>query len=163
MKIEYIQPSLPFNEMKLEDEIHQKKFVNESAKLAVNMIFTYNWLNQRVTAFLKTFGITPQQFNILRILRGMSGTPASVKLLRERMLDKMSDASRIVEKLRIKGLIERSVNSVDRRACDVVITQKGLDLLSKIDIEINLFDRLFDQLDENDKKNVNELLDRLRG
>ncbi|MFM2136449.1 MAG: hypothetical protein RL021_1849 [Bacteroidota bacterium] len=149
--------------MRLEDEIHQKKFLNESAKLAVNLIFTYNWLNQRQTAFFKQFGITPQQFNILRILRGMGGKPASVKLLRERMLDKMSDASRIVEKLRLKGLLERKVNSVDRRACDVVITEKGMQLLSVIDIEVSLFDQVFTGLEEKDKHLMNDLLDRLRG
>lgn len=149
--------------MRLEDEIHQKKFVSESAKLAVNLIFTYNWFNQRQTSFLKKFGITPQQFNILRILRGMGGKPASVKLLRERMLDKMSDASRIVEKLRLKGLLERKVNSVDRRACDVAITEKGMQLLSAIDIEAGLFGELFTGLEDKDKQLINELLDRLRG
>lgn len=149
--------------MRLEDEIHQKKFLNESAKLAVNLIFTYNWLNQRQSSFLKSFGITAQQYNILRILRGMGGKPASVKLLRERMLDKMSDASRIVEKLRLKGMVERKVNSVDRRACDVAITDKGMQLLSSIDIEIGLFEGLFATLSENDKQQINDLLDRLRG
>jgi len=149
--------------MRLEDEIHQKRFISESAKLAVNLIFTYNWLNQRQSAFLKSFGITAQQFNVLRILRGMNGEPASVKLLRERMLDKMSDASRIVEKLRVKGMIDRKVNTVDRRACDVVITPKGLELLSKIDVEINLFNGLFSNLDDKDKQQINDLLDRLRG
>jgi DNA-binding MarR family transcriptional regulator len=149
--------------MRLEDEIHQKKFINESAKLAVNLIFTYNWFNQRQSEFLKSFSITAQQFNVLRILRGMNGHPASVKLLRERMLDKMSDASRIVEKLRLKGMVERSVNSADRRACDVVITQKGLDLLSKIDIELSLFGEIFGQVTEEEKRQINELLDRLRG
>jgi DNA-binding MarR family transcriptional regulator len=149
--------------MRLEDEIHQKKFVDESSKLAVNLIFTYNWFNQRQSDFLKSFSITPQQFNVLRILRGMNGKPASVKLLRERMLDKMSDASRIVEKLRLKGMLERSVNTADRRACDVVITHKGLDLLSKIDIEIALFGEIFGSISEEEKQQLNLLLDRLRG
>lgn len=149
--------------MRLEDEIKQARFTSEAHKLAVNIIFTYNWLNYRQTAFLKQFGLTPQQFNVLRILRGMNGEPASVKLLRERMLDKMSDVSRIIEKLRVKALLQRTTNSIDRRACDVVITNKGLELLSDIDIEQALMDDLFKRLDKNQLRTMNELLDQLRG
>ena len=149
--------------MRLEDEIHQQKFSSEALKVVVNLIFTYNWLNQHQTRFFKKFGITSQQFNILRILRGMNGTPASVKLLRERMLDKMSDASRIVEKLRVKGMVDRNVNTSDRRACDVYITTKGLQLLSRIDLETDLINTIFHTLDQSELRSVNELLDKLRG
>lgn len=149
--------------MKLEDEIKQKKFRSEAHKLGVNIIFTYNWLIHRQSAFLKKFGITPQQFNILRILRGMNGEPANIKLLRERMLDKMSDASRIVEKLRVKGLIKRTTNAEDRRACDVLITDKGLKLLADIDDNYKVIDDLFTGLHDSDMKKVNDLLDTLRG
>ena len=149
--------------MRLEDEIHQQKFSSEALKVVVNLIFTYNWLNQHQTRFFKKFGITSQQFNILRILRGMNGTPASVKLLRERMLDKMSDASRIVEKLRVKGMVDRNVNTSDRRACDVYITTKGLQLLARIDLETDLINTIFHTLDQSELRSVNELLDKLRG
>ena len=88
--------------MELEKEINQKKFRNETHKLGVNIIYTFNWLNNIQSEFFKSSGITSQQFNVLRILRGQNPNPASVKLIRERMLDKMSDASRIVEKLRLK-------------------------------------------------------------
>ena len=112
---------------------------------------------------MKKFGLTSQQFNIMRILRGQHPNPANIKLLRERMLDKMSDASRIVEKLRTKGLIERNTNESDRRACDVIITQKGLELLKVIDKEDITFDGFFSQLDEQEMKHLNHLLDKLRG
>lgn len=91
--------------MELEKEISQKKFRNDAHKLGVNLIYTFNWLNAIQSDALKPYGITPQQFNVLRILRGQNSNPVSVKLIRERMLDKMSDASRIVEKLRLKKLI----------------------------------------------------------
>ncbi len=149
--------------MRLEDEINQKKFQSESHKLAVNIIYTYNWLNAHQSGFLKSFGITPQQFNVLRILRGLQGQPASVKVIRERMLDKMSDASRIVEKLRLKGLIKRTTCSSDRRACDVFITDKGLLLLSKIDTENEVMNRMFHHLTDAEKQQMNSLLDSLRG
>ncbi|MFM7725621.1 MAG: MarR family winged helix-turn-helix transcriptional regulator, partial [Flavobacteriales bacterium] len=117
--------------MRLEDEINQKQFNSESHKLAVNLIYTYNWLNSLHSAFLKEYGVTMQQYNVLRILRGMNGKPANVKTVRDRMLDKMSDASRIIEKLRGKGWARRSTCVGDRRACDVLITPEGLALLEK--------------------------------
>ena len=133
--------------MELEKEINQKKFRSESHKLMVNIIYTFNWLNGQQSDFLKPFDITYQQFNVLRILRGQQMQPASIKLIRERMLDKMSDASRIVEKLRMKGLVERHICQHDRRSCQVFITQKGMDLLSKIDTkEVRQTDLMFDKL-----------------
>ncbi|WP_245598568.1 MarR family transcriptional regulator [Sporocytophaga myxococcoides] len=101
--------------MRLEDEIKQKEFRNEFQKTAVNIIFTFNWLDARTRNFMKDYDLTPQQFNILRILRGQYPNPSTINLLKERMLDKMSDASRLVERLRIKELLERSPSSEDRR------------------------------------------------
>ncbi|HRH65995.1 MAG TPA: MarR family transcriptional regulator [Bacteroidia bacterium] len=149
--------------MKLEDEIVQKNFRSESHKLGVNIIFTFNWVNHFHSGVMKKFDLTSQQFNILRILRGQHPAPANIKLLRERMLDKMSDASRIVEKLRAKGLVERVTNESDRRACDVNITRKGLDLLKIIDKEDITFDNFFSNLSCEEIKVLNDLLDKLRG
>lgn len=149
--------------MKLEDEIAQKKFRNETHKLAVNIIYTFNWLNTIHTNFLKKFHITGQQFNILRILRGQHPKPATIKLLKDRMLDKMSDASRIVEKLRMKGLVEREIAQHDRRNCDVYINEKGLQLLAEIDKENETIDNLFAKLSDEEIKHANDLLDKLRG
>ena len=149
--------------MELEKEINQKKFRNESHKLMVNLIYTFNWLNGQQSDFLKPFMITYQQFNVLRILRGQQMQPASIKLIRERMLDKMSDASRIVEKLRMKGLVERHICEHDRRSCQVFITQKGMDILSEIDrVELKQTDLMI-ALSEKEKVELNLLLDKLRG
>ena len=149
--------------MELEKEINQKKFRNESHKLMVNIIYTFNWLNGQQSDFLKPFKITYQQFNVLRILRGQQMQPASIKLIRERMLDKMSDASRIVEKLRMKGLVERHICEHDRRSCQVFITQKGMDILSEIDrVELKQTDLMI-ALSEKEKVELNLLLDKLRG
>lgn len=149
--------------MELEKEINQKKFRNESHKLMVNIIYTFNWLNGQQSDFLKPFDITYQQFNVLRILRGQQMQPASIKLIRERMLDKMSDASRIVEKLRMKGLVERHICQHDRRSCQVFITQKGMDLLSEIDTNELKQTDLMVALSEKEKVELNLLLDKLRG
>jgi DNA-binding MarR family transcriptional regulator len=148
--------------MKLEKVIHQKKFRNDAHKLGVNLIYTFNWLNSLNTSLLKPFKITPQQYNVLRIIHGQQPLPASIKLIRERMLDKMSDASRIVEKLRVKGFVERKICADDRRACEVVLTEKGKKILTKVD-DLNEFDKLFYSLNVSEIKQVNSLLDKLRG
>ena len=149
--------------MKLEEEISQKHFRNEYHKAAVNVVYTFNWLNNLNVNFFKPYGITPQQFNILRILRGQHPQPATIKLIKERMLDKMSDASRIVEKLRIKGLFERNICTHDRRNVDVCITQTGLDLLSQIDTRNAEAEQKLFTLNSEEIKQLNDLLDKLRG
>lgn len=148
--------------MKLEDEISQKKFKSGYHKATVNVIFTYNWLRDIMVTALKPYGITMQQYNILRILRGQHPNPANIKLIRERMLDKMSDCSRIVEKLRLKGLIERTTCEMDRRHVDVVITQEGLDLLSKADRFNKVVEDRFSSLNPDEVEELNRLLDKLR-
>lgn len=149
--------------MKLEDEIKQKKFKDEYHKLAVNLIYTHGWLLNHQSAFFKKFGITGAQYNILRILRGQHPGPASINLLKERMLDKMSDASRLVERLKSKGLVEREICPDDRRKVEVKITEKGMDLLAEMDKIEDQFEKLFKGIKSGEAKTLNELLDRLRG
>ncbi len=149
--------------MRLEDEIVQPKFKNESHKAVVNLIYTYNWLIDVHVKILKPYEITMQQYNILRILRGQHPKPATIKLIKKRMLDKMSDASRIVEKLRVKGLADRKICPADRRNVDVCITDKGLELLSKLDESFGVTEEKFSTLTEKEMLQLNNLLDKLRG
>lgn len=149
--------------MELEKEIHQTVFRNEAQKAGINLIFTFNWLSAKFDELFKQKGITSQQFNVLRILRGQYPNSVTVKVIRERMLDKMSDASRIVEKLRVKGYLDRKVDSDDRRACQVTITQKGLDLLADFQKLEFHFDEPFENLTPDEIKQLNYLLDKLRG
>lgn len=149
--------------MKLEQEIKQPKFRNEYHKLAVNVIYTYGWLMNLQAQLFAKYDITSNQFNILRILRGQYPNSATVNLLKERMLDKMSDASRLVERLRIKGFVKRELSLHDRRRVDVIITEKGLKLLSRIDRLNEQFDAVFKNLSKAEAKKLNELLDKLRG
>lgn len=149
--------------MKLEEEIKQSKFRNEYHKLAVNIFFTYSWLLNLQTQLFKKFKITSNQYNILRILRGQYPNPATINLLKDRMIDKMSDASRLVERLRKKGLVKRELCKNDRRRVDVVITDKGLKLLSDIDKLNDEYDSFFKNLSVTESKTLNDLLDKLRG
>ena len=149
--------------MRLEDEIKQSKFKSEYHKLGVNILYTANWLALHHTKQCKEYDITPEQFNILRILRGQHPKPATVNLLIDRMLDKNSNASRLVEKLRVKKLVERATCPEDRRAVNVVITQKGLDLLAEIDKTETSYLKELKNLTEKEAEQINFLLDKLRG
>ncbi|MEJ6982602.1 MarR family transcriptional regulator [Pedobacter sp. P351] len=148
--------------MELEKEI-RTKFENDYQKVVVNTIYTYGWISDILKKRLSKYQITLQQFNILRILRGQYPGPATINLLKERMLDKMSDASRIVERLVQKGLVTRCVNQKDRRAVDIVINEKGLEILKKLDLVITPIDILKSNLSEEEAKQLNFLLDKLRG
>ncbi len=148
--------------LKLEDEIQQKKFKSETQKLAINLTYTHNWLNAHYSAMFRSSDITMQQFNVLRILRGQYPNPCSVKLIKERMLDRMSDASRIVDKLKAKELVDRRECPVDRRSVDILITDKGLELLKSMDSIDENFKNVFKTLTDEEMKTLNHLLDKLR-
>jgi MarR family 2-MHQ and catechol resistance regulon transcriptional repressor len=116
-----------------EHDIRQSKFRNEHQKAAVNLLYTYGWLTERTRELFAEEYITPQQFNILRILRGSHPQPLSTLQIRERMLDKMSDTSRIVDRLITKGLVKKGTCKSDRRLVDVMITDKGKKMLERLD------------------------------
>lgn len=147
--------------MGLEKDIQQSKFRNEKQKALINLTFTHNWLNERLKRFLDQFDLTAQQFNILRILRG-AGKPMSTLQIRERMLDKMSDTSRIVDRLILKKLVEKHTCERDKRLVDVYITQAGLDVLAAIDQYQDEIDNLISGLSTDEAKQLNFLLDKLR-
>jgi DNA-binding MarR family transcriptional regulator len=148
--------------MKLEEEIGQKIFKNDVQKMMINIMYTSNWLQNILSDNLKEFDVTPQQFNILRILRGQHPNPARMHLLQERMLDKMSNASRLVERLRKKRLVLRKICRNDRRAVDVKITEEGLALLSQLDVKENEWHTRFNNMKKTDINTLNIILDNLR-
>jgi len=148
--------------MTIEKDINQHKFRNEHQKSAINLIYTFNWMNEKLDKIFEQYDITQQQFNILRILRGAGGGPLSTLQIRQRMLDKMSDTSRIVDRLIKKGLVKKNICKADRRLVDVVITEKGKRLLEKIDNSSEDMDAIFKNLSQGDAKTLNQLLDKLR-
>jgi DNA-binding MarR family transcriptional regulator len=148
--------------MRLEDEIKTKQFQSARHKLNVNLIYTYNWFINRSQRVFQSFGITIQQYNILRILRGQFPNTCSNQLIKERMLDKQPDVSRLIDRLTQKELVERKVCSDDRRKMDILITQTGLDLLIRIDPEIRQLEETTGPLSDAEVEQLNELLDRLR-
>ncbi len=149
--------------VKIEAEIKQEQFESSFHKMAVNLLFTSSWMADKHLQFLKPFGISQQQYNVLRILRGQYPEPASISLLMDRMLDKNSNASRLVDKLLTKGLVERTVSSIDRRQKEVAITEKGLKLLTSIGAEFGTLMNSFTNLSETQAEELSDLLDLLRG
>ncbi len=147
--------------MGLEQDINQTNFRNEFQKAGINFIYTYNWMNEKMKLFFEREDITSQQFNILRILRG-AGKPISTLQIRQRMLDKMSDTSRIVDRLLIKELVIKTTCPIDKRLVDVSISSKGRQLLEKMDGYSNDMDAIFDNLTETDARMLNNLFDKLR-
>ena len=149
--------------MRIDDEIQSSKFEDNYHKAAINVTYTYGWLSNAFRCQFERYNLTQQQFNILRILRGQYPRPATINLLKERMLDKMSDASRIVDRLVQKGLVSRCTNSKDRRAVDIRISEKGMEILTKMDAEFKTKDVLKDNLTEEEAGQLSDLLDKLRG
>lgn len=150
--------------MKLEDEIKQKSFSSPYQKLMLNIFVTSSWFGTESARILKPYKITLQQYNVLRILRGQQGKPASVGLIQERMLDKSSNASRLIDKLVLKKLVDRKPCPSDRRQMDIKITGKGLELLSTLDSPMQDHDKNLSKLiSEEEARLVSDILDRIRG
>lgn len=149
-------------EMKLEEAIHQKKFKNEWHKAIINIMYTHNFVVSKIKKVLKEYDITMQQYNVLRILRGQHPKPITTSIIRERMLDKMSDASRIVDRLCKKGLVDRATCANDKRLVDVIINEKGLNLLGQIDLRSDEINLTPSNLNEEEAADLNELLDKIR-
>jgi DNA-binding MarR family transcriptional regulator len=147
--------------MSIEKDIHQSKFKSEYQKSIINIIYTYNWTRERLQQIFDKENLTPQQFNILRILRG-SAVPLSTLQIRERMLDKMSDTSRIVDRLVKKGLVKKITNKSDKRLVDVTISEKGKKVLQKMDQFENDIAAIMKNLSLNEAKTLNKLLDKIR-
>jgi len=147
--------------MKIEDEI-KSKFRNDYHKALVNLYYTNNVISEQFFRMLKEYGLAAPQFNVLRILRGQAPNAVSIGLIKERMLDRNSDVSRIVDRLYKKKLIERKESKSDRRQKDVLITKKGLELLKKMVVCEEQEDANLSKLNKKEVKLLNELLDKIR-
>lgn len=145
------------------EEIKQREFISEYNKLVINILFTSSWINSEHNHIFKGYGITTQQFNVLRILRGQLPNAASVNLLKDRMIDKMSNVSRIIDKLKAKDLVTRKLCKHDRRQVDVKITEKGIQLLGELDVKMAEYERKFTEISPEEASIVSDILDRWRG
>lgn len=148
--------------MSAEKDILFSESQSDHQKTLINFFFTYYYLVDKMNDNFKKHEVTRQQFNVLRILKSLQPRYASVNLIKARMLDKMSDVSRIVERLRIKGLVHRQSAEHDRRAVEVSITQKGLELLEIMKPEIEMLGQLMSNLSQEETATFNKMLDKIR-
>jgi DNA-binding MarR family transcriptional regulator len=148
---------------KIEDEIKQSKFRSEGQKLIINLIYTYNQLSGQMATMLQPHGLTMQQYNILRILKGQYPNPSTNNLVKERMLDRNSDVTRLIDRMIRNGLVTRTSCEKDRRRVDILITQQGLDVLDAIQAQETDLDVIAHRLPEDQQRAMNDMLDRLRG
>lgn len=150
--------------MKLEEELRIEKFKTEPQRAVLSILFTASWLQERTNECFKAHGISQEQYNVLRILKGQKGKPANLSTVQERMIHRMSNATRLVEKLKQKGYVNRVTCEDNRRKVEITITESGLELLDRIDprlaeTEVNLFQRL----NEHEIREIGLLLDKVRG
>ena len=148
--------------MGIDKDIQQAKFRNVHQKAALNLIYTVGWMRDKTRHFFESEDITPQQFNILRILRGSYPQPLSTLQIRERMLEKMSDTSRLVDRLIAKGYVKKLTCKKDRRLVDVIITDNGKKMLERLDKKQDEIDGVLGNLSEKDANILSDLLDKIR-
>ncbi len=147
--------------MKIEDEI-KSAFRNNKQKVLVNLHYTFLNISNKLNAVLKPFDLSMQQFNVLRILRGQSPKAVSIGLIRERMLDKNSDVSRILDRLEKKGFVNRTNCKQDKRQKDVLLTKLGNEILAKVDNAESNFDVIVNSLTDDEAQTLSNLLDKVR-
>jgi MarR family multiple gene transcriptional regulator MgrA len=145
----------------ISEAIVQSKFRNDYHKATVALFYVCNQVGGIHHAFFKNYNITIQQFNVLRILRGQQPNACNLLLIKERMMDKMSDVSRIVERLRIAGYVDRCLNENNRREVEIRISKNGLKLLAKIDQNIDVLETPLTQLTQKEAKELIKLLEKI--
>jgi len=148
--------------MSIESDIKQGKFSSEYQKLFINIAYTSSYLTSLLSTYLKPYGLSMQQYNVLRILRGQDPEPVSINSITDRMIDKMSNASRLVDKLHLKELVERRKCETDGRQVDVLLSTKGKNTLAELDEIMPIFESGFHHIEEDEAKLLNQFLDRIR-
>lgn len=149
--------------MKLEDELKMGIIHNPYQRATLNVVFTGAWMSERINKLLKPFGISEQQYNILRILKGQKGNPINLQDISGRMVHKMSNTTRMIEKLRLKGLVQRSICENNRRKVEIIITPPGIKLIEKLAVDFEEADnKLQDKLTSKEAEKLAFLLDKIR-
>ena len=149
--------------MKIEDEIKSTIALDISKKIILNVLYIQNVINDNFNDILKSYDISGEQYNVLRILRGQKGSPANMFVIQERMLARTSNTTRLVDKLLLKNLVTRNVCPENRRKIEVLITQKGLNVLNELDPKVIEHEEFFsNNLSSQESEQLNSLLEKYR-
>jgi DNA-binding MarR family transcriptional regulator len=146
----------------IKDEIKQNHFDSPQQEASINLIFTHSFINSQMKSVLKTYNVSPQQFNVLRILRGIFPEKVSSGYIKERMIDKESNITRLIDKLIYKQYVSRDICPANRRKMDIAITETGLTDLKLMDELVKKIDTTFNNLDDKEATELNRLLDKIR-
>lgn len=148
--------------MGIEKDINQTKpFRSEFQKATINLIYTHNWLSLKMKSFFKPHGITIQQYNVLRILKG-ANEPLSTSCIRDRMIEKMADTSRLVERLSAKGWVNREASATDKRLVEITLTDEGLEYVSRLQGLDQHIESIYKNLSADEANKLNKILDKMR-
>lgn len=149
--------------MIIEKELKITKKLPECKKALLNLMYTGNWINDEITSILKPFDISTQQFNVLRILKGMKGNPSTLQTIQERMISKMSNTTRLVDKLIKKNYVQREQCESNRRKVDITITEEGIKALDIINVAVDEAEsKITNNLSHQELEHLNHLLNKLR-
>ncbi len=149
--------------MRIEDIIKPTSPIAVEKRTILNIMYTQNVINEKFNEILKPFDLSPEQFNVLRILRGQKGNPINMCTIQERMIAKTSNTTRLVDKLLLKDLVVREICPINRRKIEITITNKGLDLLKQLDSLVQFHEKKITQnLTEEELELLNELLEKFR-
>lgn len=149
--------------MRIEEELKSTIDYNKSTRVVLNLMYTQNVIIESFNEIIKPYDISGEQYNVLRILRGQKGCPANMCIIQERMLARTSNTTRLVDKLLLKDLVTRNVCPENRRKIEVLITQKGLDLLTELDPKVKEHEESFAKnLNEEELIQLNTLLEKYR-
>jgi DNA-binding MarR family transcriptional regulator len=152
-----------YTNMKIEDVLKSTIAYDNSKRIILNVLYTQNVITDNFNEILKPYELSGEQYNVLRILRGQKGNPANMCVIQERMLAKTSNTTRLVDKLLLKKFVTRNVCPENRRKIEVLITQKGLDVLKELDPKVMEHEQFFSKnLDSEELEQLNQLLEKYR-
>lgn len=159
----FVPTNFVMTNMKIEEVVKSNAIMGLSQKAVLNIIYTQNNINERLIEILKPYDLSNEQYNVLRILRGQKGNPANMCLIQERMLAKTSNTTRLVDKLLLKELVTRKVCKENRRKIEVLITEKGLDILKELDPKVDNYEQnIVANLSSSELEKLNDLLEKIR-
>lgn len=149
--------------MTIEDVIKSSVTLNPHVKTVLNIVYSGRLVEERIAEALKPYDLSPQQYNVLRILRGQKGKPANLSTIQERMISKMSNTTRLVDKLLAKGFVERNICEINRRKVEIIITPSGLALLETLDPQLLTTNQtILKDFSMQELDSINKILDKLK-
>jgi DNA-binding MarR family transcriptional regulator len=161
--ITFVPTTMTITIMRIEEIIKSTVTLDDAKKVILNVMFTQNVINDKFNEVLKPYDLSSEQYNVLRILRGQKGLPTNMCVIQERMIAKNSNTTRLIDKLLLKELVTRDVCPDNRRKIEVLITDKGMHILTELDPKVIAHEQQFaNNLTTEELEQLNFLLEKYR-